>query len=72
MLYKLRQIVSSSSAQGQGTFGVTIPGEVLLFFKPGTYFSITHSGNQIILQSGANPRPTAEQIKMYQFEGARI
>ncbi len=67
MMYKLRHIVNSS-AHRQETFGITIPGEVVLFFKIGTYFKVSHSGTSIILESGANYKLDSNQLKEYRFE----
>jgi hypothetical protein len=69
MQVKLREI---QHGKIQIQYGFTVPSEIKVFFETGTFFTIERSGTAIILTSGTSNIPTEEQIKKYNFIGARI
>ena len=68
-MYKLRTI--SYHNDGEHVKGITIPGDVALFFEK-TYFNITKSGASIVLTSGINDSITAQQVEAFDLETLRI
>lgn len=69
MLYSLRPIVNSNSTPGKvakKVMGLTIPDRVAVFFE-GCHFHIEKSGTCIVASSGANFKPTKQEIERYDF-----
>ena len=50
--------------------GFTVPVNVSIFFKTGTFFNVYRSGNSIVFESGTNLKLTKKEIENYEFKEA--